>query len=364
MKIECLREKLVGALLKADRVTGKNPTLAVLSSVVIFAKENNLVIKATNLEVGVEITIPAKIYTPGICALKAYTLFSFLLNIPDEKSTTLELEEGILKVSCGKHKATIKTVSSEEFPNIPASSKEIIEIPVDDFLQVLLSVWYSSSISSIKPELSSVYVYSDKEYLISVATDSFRLAEKKIKLKKSPGDLDLLIPYRNIPDIIKIFEGLSGILSLSFDKNQLSLSLDNIYITSRLVDGIFVDYKKIIPKEHITEVTILKDDLVQAIRMMKVFSDKFNQISININGSKGTCEFTSRNSDIGEGVYAVNSKVKGESIQLNFNHKYISDCLSSIPGESVVLQFNGTGKALVVQGYTDKTFTYLVMPNK
>lgn len=364
MKLECLREKLLIALQKADRVTSKNPTLAVLSSVVIGAEDNQIVVKATNLEVGVEITLGAKVSTGGVCAINASILASFLANIPHEKNVTLELDEGVLKAFCGSQRALVKTVPYEDFPVIPSSLESSLELPIEDFTKGLLSVWYSASVSSIKPELSSVYVYSEGGELVFVATDSFRLAEKKIKVKKEIPDLELLIPYKNIMDLVKVFDGESGLVNISFNKNQISCSLDNVYITSRLVDGTFVDYRKIIPKEYSTEVILLRDDLLQALRMMKVFSDKFNQITIGINGPKGICEFMSKNSDVGESTYNTPAKVKGETVSLNFNHKYISDGVTILNTDSVEMLFNGSGKPLLIKGHGDQSFTYLVMPNR
>lgn len=364
MKAECIREKLLHALIRADKVTGKNPSLAILSCVVIAAEGNELVLKSTNLEVGLEVVIPAKVENDGVVAIQADILASFLSNIPQEKNVTLELQENTLIVTAGLQKASIKTFAYDDFPGIPSGGEDKIDIDIEDFFNGLQSVWYSASVSSIKPELSSVYVYNQGDNLIFVATDSFRLAEKRVKVKGIPLDFQILIPFKNIGDIIKAFEGVTGSVELSYNKNQLTLRTDAIYLTSRLVDGIFPDYKKIIPSEHLTEVTILKNDFVQALRMMRVFSDKFNQVALSVSSQKAHCEFTSKNSDVGEGNYVIKAKVTGDSVKLTFNHKYLIDCLSVIPAESLIMHFNGVGKALIITGYKDDSFKYLVMPNR
>jgi DNA polymerase III subunit beta len=364
MKAECIREKLLHALTRADKVTGKNPSLAILSCVIIAAEGNQVVLKSTNLEVGLEVVIPAKVESDGIVAIQADILASFLSNTPQEKNVTLEMIDNTLIATAGLQKATIKTFGYEDFPGIPNAGEDKVDVDVEDFFTGLQSVWYSASVSSIKPELSSVYVYNQGDNLVFVATDSFRLAEKRVKVKGIPLDFQLLIPFKNISDIVKAFEGVTGMVELSYNKNQLTLRTDSIYLASRLVDGIFPDYKKIIPNEHSTETTILKSDFVQALRMMRVFSDKFNQVSLSVSNQKSHCEFASKNSDVGEGNYTIKAKVVGDSVKLTFNHKYLIDCLSAIPAESLIMRFNGVGKALIVTGYHDDSFKYLVMPNR
>ncbi len=365
MKAVCLREKFIHAVLKADKVTSKNPNLAVLSCILVGGAGDQLVIRATNLEMAVEVSIPAKIEKEGVMALPAGTILSFLTNIPSDKNVSFTLgDDKNLVVECGGHKAVIKTVPYEDFPHIPMTGDKEINLDIEEVKSGIRSVWYGASISGIKPELSSVYVFSEEGDLVFVGTDSFRLAEKKVKSKKNHGDVSLLVPQKNIADLLKIFEDVSGEVSLKFDSNHFSINTPNLSVISRLVNGNFPDYRKIIPKEHSTEVTVLKDDLIQSLRIMKVFSDKYNQISIAISGSRGTFEISSKNSDVGQGTYVFKSKVKGESLNLNFNHKYLFDCLQAIPEESVVMKFNGPGKALVVEGHNNSSFVYLVMPNR
>lgn len=364
MKTECIREKLLNALIRADKITGKNPSLAILSCVVLAAEGNEIVLKSTNLEVGLEVVIPAKVEISGVVAIQADVLASFLSNTPQEKNVTLEMQDTTLVVKAGLQSANIKTFAYDDFPGIPSGAEDKTDVDVEDFFKGLQAVWYSASVSSIKPELSSVYVYNQGDNLIFVATDSFRLAEKKVKMRDVPQDFQLLIPFKNITDIIKAFEGVTGSVELSYNKNQLTLRTDSIYLTSRLVDGIFPDYKKIIPIEHSTEAVVLKSDFVQALRMMRVFSDKFNQVSLAVSNQKAHCEFSSKNGDVGEGNYTIKAKVTGDSVKLTFNHKYLTDCLSAIPNESLVLKFNGNGKALIMVGYNDQSFQYLVMPNR
>jgi DNA polymerase-3 subunit beta len=189
------------------------------------------------------------------------------------------------------------------FPSIPrVSSGNSFSLNAADFVKGLKAVWYSSSVSSIKPELASVYVYCENEFVVFVATDSFRLAEKRVKIKKTKDFGQILIPYKNIPDIMRVLEAIPGEVAVELDKNQISFSYEGIYLISRVVDGVFPDYKQIIPKQSATEAIVLKQDLVNALKLSNIFSDKFHQVNVKVLPQAKKCEIRTKNNDIGENV--------------------------------------------------------------
>jgi DNA polymerase-3 subunit beta len=226
----------------------------------------------------------------------------------------------------------------------------------------LRSVWYSSSVSSIKPELSSVCIYCEGEFVVFVATDSFRLAEKKIKIKKTKDFGQILLPYKNIPDIIKILESINDDVLIGLDKNQISFSYKGIYLISRVIDGNFPDYKQIIPKVSTSEIIIIKQDFINTLKLSNVFSDKFNQINIKTDPLSKKCQIKTKNNDIGENITTLEVAITGEPIDINFNYKYIIDCFQSIDSDSVSVVFNGLNKPIIITPVSDASFRYIVMP--
>jgi DNA polymerase-3 subunit beta len=365
MKIECVQEKLKVAVGYAEKIAGRHMTLPVLSCLLVDASsKNNLIIKATNLDLGIEISIPAIINETGIIAVPAQILNSFVGGVTrDDKGVSLTLDQSNLKITTSHSSGVIKTMPAEDFPSIPRISNEnLFSIHCGDFVKGLKSVWYSSSVLSIKPELSSVYVYCDGEFVVFVATDSFRLAEKRVKIKKTKDFGQILIPFKNIPEIIRILELINDEVEVNLDKNQISFSYKGIYLISRVIDGVFPDYKQIIPKASTTEVVILKQDLINALKLSNVFSDKFNQINFKIDPQNKKCEIKTKNNDVGENVTKLDASITGESIEINFNYKYIIDCFQSIDSDSVTLYFNGLNKPMVIIPVSDTSFRYLVMP--
>ncbi len=363
MKIEINKNNLLKALSKADKITGKNVSLAVLQCVIIKTLENQIEISATNLELGIKIYVQAKIEAAGEIAVSSSLLVSYLGNLLQEERLVLEHSDQTLRIVGAKSETQINTFATTDFPSIPViESEKTCKLSSVALVDGLKSVWYSASVSSIKPELSSVYLYSDSGELTFVATDSFRLAEKKPGAKTSDFE-SILIPQRNVAEIIRVFEGIDTDITLIFGENQVSFAIDKeLYLVSRVVDGAFPDYKQIIPKENKTEVSILKQDLVNALKISNLFSDNFNQVKFHLDNENDIFEITSKNTEKGESRTSVPSSIRGESVDINFNQKYITDCFNSIKSESFQVFFNGVGRPMVIRGVGDHSFMYLVMP--
>ncbi|PIP87441.1 DNA polymerase III subunit beta [Candidatus Campbellbacteria bacterium CG22_combo_CG10-13_8_21_14_all_36_13] len=362
MKVECLKEKLETAIIRAERVTNKNVTLPVLKNILLTAKDRYLVVKATNLDLGIEIKVPVKVDVEGVVAVPADVLKGFINNLSNDSKITLELKDNKLLITTNRSETFIHTYPNEEFPSIPTlkESKDLV-VPVERFLSGLKSVWYSASVQSMKPELASIYIYYEDSSIVFAATDSFRLAEKKISIKKLDEFNSVLIPFKNVSDIIKIIEGVDGDISITITDNQIAIFCDDLYITSRVIDGVFPDYRQIIPKDYETEVVVLKQDIVDVLKRSYVFSDKFNRVTFEITPKDKKFIVETNNQDIGESKNEVQAAINGDKIKLSFNYKNIVDAFQSITTDSIVFKF-GEKKPLMIQGIGDTSFIYITMP--
>jgi DNA polymerase III subunit beta len=362
MKIECSIDKIKKALVSVERITGKNLTLPVLGSVLWVATGKTLKLRATNLNIGIEIEIPAKIETEGVVAVRGDILSSLFSILQGDLLVKFELINGNLLVKTTSSTILLKSISHEDFPTIPIVDGENFLIQNQKFIDGIKSVYYSASISEIKPEIGSVYIYPEDDMLVFVSTDSFRLAEKKIKIKQKLSFNGILIPFKNVVEIIKVFDGMDDDIKITLQKNQISFSNNNIYLTSRVVDGSFPDYKQIIPKNPTTKCVVLKQDFISSLKISNIFSDKFNQIVLTIKPSDKIFEIESKNTDVGENTTIVSGALSGESVSANFNYKYILDCFQSISGDSLSIELNGGNKPMIIKGIGDSSFMYLVMP--
>jgi DNA polymerase-3 subunit beta len=364
MKLEINKERFLRAIQKTEKITGKNVTLPVLSCLYLEAKKDLLKIKSTNLDISIVYNTQAKVLNEGVVIVPSNILSSYISNLPKSDTTVeLELKENTLHVTTKSSDTTIKTQPTDDFPEIKENTlNNENRVKSEDFIKGLNSVFYSSSNSSIKPELSSVYIYQEEENLVFVATDSFRLAEKKIKSKNLNDFKEVLIPFKNVSEIIRVFDDSEEELIISLNEDQIIIKSEDIYLSSRIVDGSFPDYKQIIPEESKTKINILKEDFIQALRISNIFSGKFNQIIFSILPKDEIFEIQSNSDDFGETKNIVKSKLTGDNIKISFNSKYINDCFGSIKSEIINIDFCGLDKPMIITSDNNEGFMYLVMP--
>lgn len=363
MKAECIKDKLKEAVFQVGKISSKNLSLPILESILIEAKGSEIVLKATNLDIGLEVRIPAKVEKTGSVAVPGYILGGFIQMLEGDNVVKLEAINNNLSVSTKKNSTLIKSYPADEFPLIPRVEKEeSITIEAYKIVSGIKAVSFAALGSDIKPEISSVYIYVDNGSLYFVSTDSSRLAEKKFDVKGDSDFSSSIIPIKNATELVRIMENVTGEVLLEFNKNQMSVSTSNFYFTSRVVGGIFPDYKQIIPKDKKTEVVVLKQELLDSIKLSSIFSDKFNQVTFKIIPSDNFFEISSRNQDKGESVTKIEATLEGEDIDMSFNSRFILDCLNSTKEDSVSISFNGHQRPVIIKGIGDESFTYLLMP--
>lgn len=362
MKFESTVENLRDAVSLAARFVQRQASLPVLNSIHLSTNGEQVVLRATNLECGVEVSVPARVAEQGEVAVQSGALVGFLSNNRGT-SVSAATDGGTLKVKMERASASIKTVPHEDFPILPhVSAENSFTLKASDFSRALRSVLHCASTSNIKPELQAVLINGEGGKLYAVATDSFRLAEKYVPLKSKGGVPSLLLPARNAAELVRILDGVKGDVEVYYNDNQTSLQAGPVYYTSRLIDGTFPNYRQIVPDAFNTEAVVLREDLAQALRGLAVFNDKFMQMSLSVHPKEKEVRLVSRNADVGEEECALKAAVSGDAIAMSFNSKYFADGLLPLSGESVRLRMNGAGRPMLIQDVTDDSFFYLAMP--
>jgi len=363
MHITCNRESIQKYVAHAERVTGKNLSLPILNSVLLIAAHKTLIIRATNLEVGVEFQIPANITKEGSVALSGSLLANTLASITDEQEVTISADKGICTIITKTKKLTIKGFLHDDFPTIPViKDGEGFIMSSNKFTQGAKSVLMSAALSDVKPEISSVYLHQIADQVVFTATDSFRLAEKRIKQTGTTISHGVIIPVKNIIEIVRVLESTTEDINFLVTKNQISCTGKSLYITSRVVQGVYPDYEQILPKSHTTEVVLLKQDLLNTLKLSTLFSDKFHKVVVSVNPDKKICIISTKNTEVGETESNLTATLSGDPIEISLNGKHIFDCLGAIEKDSVTMEFNGSDKPAVIRGLGDNSFTYLTMP--
>jgi len=362
MKLILPKQQLLEAAILAERITGKKESLPVLSCILLDAQKE-LIIRATNLEAGIEIHVAGDVEEKGMVAVPASILTSTLRSVNGDK-VTLRSEEGNLLVESRGSKTLIKAIPHEEFPVLSeGEGKKGVAVLREKFLKGIQAVSYAASPSMIRPELGSVYVSLKSSGMLCVATDSFRLAEKTISGVTGKDTGDILIPLKHINELVYILEHMRGEqVDVRVEDFQLVIVNDGIQFVSRVVDANFPDYKAIVPKKATTEATLLKSDLTDMLRKARVFSGADQHVGLHIYPKKKIFSATARSAEVGEMSDTLEAAVSGEDLDINFHIGYLAECLPSIDSDSVTLSFAGVGRPLIMRGVGDASFMYLVMP--
>ena len=363
MKIEILKEHLEHAVGIASRVANKNLSLPVLGCAVIVVTNDRVSVRATNLDVSVDIAIKAKVAETGMVAVPAHVLAQTVSAATDEK-ITLSTTDTTLTVKGAHGTARIKTVDASDFPTLPFVKEGegvSVVLPARELARSLKSVAFAASTSGMRPELSSVYLSIEDGILTTAATDSFRLAEMKIPTKTKANIDPVLIPTRNIPDVLRILAD-ADTAEMRQAESQVTFLVDGSYLTSRTIDGAFPEYQAIIPKEFATKATILLEDALKTMRKVSVFVDSSSQVTLSALPKDKQFVVEANNAQVGETKEEIESVVEGDEVRISFNSRYILDALSVVTSDSIVFNIAGPGKPMVMSDVPDRGFTYLVMP--
>jgi DNA polymerase III subunit beta len=376
MKTKILQEKLYQAVSGVEKITGKDVTLPILSNILLKAEKNSLTTVATNLETGISWKLLSKTEEEGAVALPAQTLSGLVGSFP-ASSISIEADANSVTISGERRKSTIKGLSADEFPALPISTNgECLTIKSEVFCQSLAQVVGFTSISSVKPEITGVYVVFLKDEIKIVATDSFRLGEKTLKIPKGKTlskEYSIILPARAVKEIISIFGDKRANLNIFFSVNQITIEIDpgddaaqpRIQFVSRLIDGEFPDYRAIIPTAYAASMEFSKKELLNHLKSAGLFAGKGNEIVVKLSQKEQTLAITSRSAELGD--YESDLKLDratGDDITITFNYRFLADGLGSIKDDKCVFDFSSDDGPGVLRPAEGPDFIYILMPIK
>jgi len=378
MKLIILQEKLKEGLNVVERITSKSLTLPILGNILLRAQKNSLSLSATDLEIGINWQILAKTEEEGQIIIPSQTISSLIGLFPN-KPVTVSAKGLTANIECENHKSSFKSLSPDEFPIIPLPNQgECLKLPTDVFCRGIGQVANIASLSSIKPEISGVYLNFQGKTIKIVATDSFRLGEKMISLKSGEGLPDqksFILPQRAAREVINIFgekETVEGEINLYFSSNQVMFesqpndpSVPKIQFVSRLIDGEFPNYQEIVPQKYETQAILSKKDFLNQIKSASIFSGKAGEVKLSVDPAKDRVEISSQNQDLGDYRSELPSKIKGKALEITFNHKFLIEGivnLSSEKSEELSLELSGEEGAAVLKSANDSNYIYILMP--
>lgn len=379
MKISCTQENLNQGLFVVSHIASKNNSLPILNNVLINAKDNQIKLSATNLEIGISCTIRGKSEEEGDFTVQSRLLAEYVGLLPKDR-VDISTKEGdqtyILGVKCKNHTTKIKGQPATDFPLIPKLERKTpIIIDYQDFREAISQVIFAVSVSETRPEINGVFFNFSKDGLTLASTDSYRLAEKKIKLKKS-GSIDnqVIVPSRTLQELQRILGSFKDPAAISdieevevyLSDNQILFVLGEIEIISRLVEGQYPDYTQIIPQSSNTLIKLSVSEITNAVKANSLFARSgIYDVSLEILADKNEVVVYSANNQLGENTSTVSGQGAGDNNNIIVNFRYLLDGLQNIGSDEVEISLIDASSPCVLKPVSkNPDYLYIIMPIK
>jgi len=366
MKLICTQENLKKGLNLVSYLTNKNNSLPILNNVLLKTNKNGLTLITTNLEIGIKVFIRSKIKKEGKFTVNYKLLNNFISLLPKD-NIEISLKEDILNIKNKNQEAHIRGLNAEDFPLIPEIKKENeIEISSNKFKKALDQVIFSAASDNSRIEINSVNFSFQENSLTLAATDSYRLAEKVIKINNNK-EKDLIIPLKTVQELSRILnESYNEKIKICFNENQIIFIINNVELTSRVIDSKYPNYKQIIPNKFITNVLCEVDKLIPIIKSVSLFCKQgINDINLILDNKKQELEISTTSSTNGsKDVAKIPVKIKGENNDIVFNYRYLLNGLTNINTKEVIININNSKSPGLLKPKDEENYIYLIMPIK
>lgn len=362
MKFTVLQQDLLPHLQAVGRSVGIRSTLPVLDNILLSVEGKKLKIAATNLEVGVIRHISVEGQSEGEITVPAKTLIELVSGLGPAK-IMLTAEGEILTLESGKFKASINGIAASEFPAIPLSAKEGVSLPKE----VVLSssqILFATAVDEGRPVLTAVYTEVKADAIDFVATDGFRLAHRQAKLTQKMTEFKSLIPRKTYEELLRIIaetEVDQVKLAYSSDQNQVIFNLGSTLLSSRLIEGQFPAWEKIIPTQISSRLVVEKEEFLTAIKLAAVFARTETNVVILTLAKKGV-KIESSAKQIGSQQNEIEGSCEGDELQIAFNSKFLLDAILNAPSQQIMIEFSGPLSAALIKPVGVEGLQYIVMP--
>jgi len=374
MKLIILKEKLKEGLKTVEKISQKSLKLPILQNILLRVEKSILKLSTTNLESSINWQSLAQTKEDGAVCVPIKILSNFVNSLPD-KAITIETDsKNNLKIDCGNYSTKIKGLNSEDFPIIPqVENGEEVKVNSVKFCEAINQIINIPSSSSTKPEITGLFMSFQEESIKIVATDSFRLAEKKISLKTELSkEYSLILPQSAAKELVGILADKKGDLKIRFSPNQIlfehvsdETSKSQVKFISRLIDGKYPNYQEIIPKKYKTTVEVDKAEFLNQIKSASLFSGKINEVKIKINNEDKEVKIFSQHPDLGEYEGSLKGVVDGKNLSIAFNHRFLIDGISGVKSNTIIFNLTDRdGPAALGSIEPKEQYLYIIMPIK
>lgn len=363
MKLQVTQENLNKALGSVSRVANTRATLPILANVLLKTVNNRLSIVATNLDIAITYYVGTKVESEGSITVPARLMQDFVGSLPGGV-ISLELEDYKLHINAEQYTSTINGIAADEYPEMPViQNGSSFTIPAPDLKRTLQQVVGCASSDETRPVLTGVYIWTNEEGALCVAaTDSHRLAEKTLPLQSS--GISLLVPVTAMQDLLRLISDYEEDVVITHDEQQVLFEAGDAQLVARLIDGKYPDYKKLIPGEFSTKITLARSDLLNVTKVSSLFArESAGSVTIRVDEEDQKLSIQSIASQLGENTSTATGVVEGTG-SITLNSKYLLDALQAFNKEKITVGFNGKLEPVLLSDPETSDYVHIIMPLK
>jgi DNA polymerase-3 subunit beta len=362
MKLQVTQENLNRALNVVARVANSRNQLPILANVLIKTPENRLSISATNLDIAITQFIGSKVSDEGSITVPARLMQDFISSLPSG-TISLELKETKLHIKTDKYQSVVNGIIADDFPVMPAIQEgQSWSVPSSELRRALQQVVFAASNDESRPVLTAVLFHTVDGQLHIAATDSYRLAEKT--LGANPEAVQLLIPASSMTDLLRILDDSGDMVKITHDEQQVLFEVGDVELVTRLVDGKYPDYRKLIPESFQFSAVVKRSELVNVTKVSSLFArESAGSVTIHLDDEMKTVSIHSIASQLGENTSEATGVITGNG-DITLNSRYLLDGLQAFSSEEIMFGFNGKLEPTILKDPNGGDYVHIIMPLK
>jgi DNA polymerase-3 subunit beta len=360
MKIACPQDELAQKLGIVSRAVSTRATVQILSGVLLRAEAGRLHLAATDMELSLRSSLEAQIDGEGAVVVPGRLLVDLVRLLPSEQVTfEHRAEEGVVHVTCGPTSASLHTYAAEDFPRLPdLDAVGTFTVGRETLLETVSRVARSASRDESRPVLTGILVRFEQGKLVMAATDSYRLSVKETPLDGDAPELEAIIPARALGELSRIAQS-GDTVELGVHENQVVFAAEDVWLTTRRIDGQFPNYKQLLPESFEHDVTVPRAELLDVVRRVAVMAQRNSPLRLRF--AEGELTVSAQTQDVGEAREALPVQFAGDALEIGFNAEFLREGIESVTADEIQLRLISPLRPGLITAEGDD-FWYLIMP--
>lgn len=360
------RDQIVQEIQIAQEIISSRSNMSILSNVLLQAQENTLTVRATDLKVSFETTLSVTVTEPGVTTVFCDKLLGILRSVPSgeiefEQNPQSTGENFVIRPKFKKIDFKLRSIAADKFPEIQTqSSGGYFEFPQDQFIEMVSQTVFAVSDDETRFFMNGVFMETNEENLVMVATDGRRLSYISQEVPKGISEFDGVIIPPKVLNLVKRLAGGEGTLRMAVADKHVFFDFENHLISSALIDGQFPNYRRVIPETQHYSVVVDKNELVEALKRVSLLVEKSRRIYLDL--SNGQMQIRSEESEIGIAREDIAIDFEGPETTIALNYTYLVDPLRVIDSDTISIHFTEANKAITIYSEPRGTYFHIVMP--